>query len=269
LKLSPLLWPEALLNQLTYPLRQALRWRRPGYREAAADPAAVIAAHPQCERLQALVAAYRPALADRYDAANIIENLDVLHLLDTARSLVAWHPPATPLRVLDVGSKNFYYAAALAAFWGAQAPVASLLGVEIDAYRVYRDGYSRHDYADAYRAGLPGVEFLAADVRAVTDRFDAITLLFPFVIALPLVKWGLPVGLLAPEDVLSHVWGLLEPGGLLIIANQDEAEAAVQDAICERLHVPMAGRAALTDPILTDRPPRHLRVAVKPQPGTR
>ncbi len=267
MKLSPLLWPEALLNQLTYPLRQALRWRRPGYREAAADPAAVIAAHPRRERLLALVDTYHPALADRYDAVNLIENLDVLHLLDRARSLVAWQPPATPLRVLDVGSKNFYYAAALAAFWSSQSPVASLLGVEVDAYRVYRDGYSRHDYADAYRAGLKGVDFLAADVRAVTGRFEAITLLFPFVIALPLVKWGLPMGLLAPEDILRHVWALLEPGGLLIIANQDETEAAVQDEICDRLSIHLAGRMALTDAILADRPPRQLRVAVKPAVG--
>jgi SAM-dependent methyltransferase len=261
--LSPLLWPEALINQLTYPLRQALRWRRAGYREAAADPAAVVAGHPRHERLQALIDRYRPALQDRYDEANILENLDVLHLLDRARALVDWQPPALPLRVLDVGSKNFYYAAALSAFWSDFGPVASLLGVEVDAYRVYRDGYSRHDYADAYRAGLPGVEFLAADIRAVQRPAQAITLLFPFVVALPLVRWGLPIGLLAPEDVLRHVWSLLEPGGVLIIVNQDEAEAQAQAAICERLAVPIAARSVLADPILTQRPPRHLAVAVK------
>lgn len=261
--LSPLLWPEALINQLTYPLRQTLRWRRPGYREAAADPQRVVAAHPRRDRLQELIDRYRPALADRYDAANVLENLDVLHMLDRCRSLTDWQPPTTPLRLIDVGSKNFYYAAALAAFWSDQGPVESLLGVEVDAYRVYRDGYSRYDYADAYRAGLPGVAFQAADIRAVRQRATAITLLFPFVVALPLVRWGLPIGLLDPDAVLAHVWGLLEPGGQLILVNQDEGEAAVQSTVCERVGVPLAARAVLDDPILTGRPPRHLAVAIK------
>jgi SAM-dependent methyltransferase len=264
--LSPLLWPEALINQLTYPLRQALRWRRSGYREQAADPAAVLAAHPRRDRLDDLVARYHPALADRYDAANIVENLDVLHLLDRARALTDWQPPATPLHVLDVGSKNFYYAAALHAFWSAQAQVESLVGVEVDAYRVYRDGFSRHDYAEAYMAGLPGVDFVACDIRQVHTRAHAITLLFPFVVALPLVRWGLPIGLLAPDAVLRHVWDLLEPGGQLIIVNQDQEEAQEQDAICARVGVPVAARSVLADPILTDRPPRHISVAIKPLP---
>jgi SAM-dependent methyltransferase len=265
--LSPFLWPEALINQLTYPVRQTLRWRRRGYHEAAADPLAVITAHARQPRFAELVQRYQPALADRYDAANILENLDVLHLLDQARSLAEWSPPDTPLRVLDVGSKNFYYAAALHAFWSDIAPVESLLGVEVDAYRVYRDGYSRHDYADAYRAGLTGVDYLAADIRDVHRRVHAITLLFPFVVALPLVRWGLPIGLLAPDAVLAHVWSLLEPGGLLILVNQDQVEADEQDVVCERVGVPVAARSVLTDPILTDRPPRHMRLAIKPTTG--
>lgn len=261
--LPPWLWPEALINQVAYPLRGMLRWRRRGYREVPADVAAVIAGHPRRERLAALVERYAPALQGRHNAGNVIENLDVLHLLDRLFELAPWTPPAR-LRALDVGAKNFYYVAALHAAWSSRAPVDSLVGVEVDAYRVYRDGYSRHDYADTYRAGLAGTTFVAADIRDYHEPADVITLLFPFVMPLPLVRWGLPIGLLAPEAVLAHVWQLLAPGGLLLIVNQDEMEAAKQIALCEQLGIVPCGRSILTDPIIDDRPPRHLLAAIKP-----
>lgn len=256
-------WPELLFNQVTFALRQRLAWQRGGYREQADDPVAVAAAHPRAERLQELLARYRPALVDRCSAATILDNLDVLHMLDRVRQAVEWTAPER-IVALDVGAKNFYYAPALHAFWSAQATVDELVGVEVDAYRVYRNGYSRADYAAAYMAGLPGARFVAADIRSWHEPADVVTLMFPFVVPYPLIKWGLPLRLLAPEAILAHVWGLLKPGGLLIVINQDVVEAGAQAAVCRTVGVPIVPHVHLSDPIVTEAPPRYLAAAVKP-----
>lgn len=209
---------EALANRLFFALRSRLRWQRPGYRESGASL-------PDDALTRALLERYHPAYAGRFGQQTLQENLIWLELLDGIRDRLHWRPEG-PFQALDVGCKNFYYAPTLLAFWQSFGQPLSLTGLELDAYRVYRDRHSRADYAAWYAKDL--ATFVAGDALDHHARYHAISLFYPFVLPGPLVKWGLPLNQYRPQKLLAHVWSLLEPGGCLLVVNQGHGEWAAQ-----------------------------------------
>lgn len=258
--LSPLLWYRALVNAIAFPLRRRIAYSRAGLAPAPADPEPVIAAHPRQERMRALVQTYRPRL-DHLDERAILEVLDKLHLLDRAAEAVRWSP-AGSIAALDVGARDFRYAAALHAFWSRFAPVSALTGIELDPFQVLQGGHSRGDHGRWHAAQLPGTSFVAGDVRDLEGSFDAISMLLPFVHPLPLVAWGLPIGELRPEEIHAHVWNSLKTGGILILTNQEELEAELGGEVLARVGITPAARFAIDDPLLPQRQ-KWVTVAVK------
>ena len=214
---------------LDYPLRQALRWRRgaPALPNEPKEGLFVGDARPQANRL---IAAYGlrdwARAASRVDLATSLVYLEMLERAFTATG----HRLPDPVRALDAGPSDWFYVRVLHAFlarWGADpARSVALDGVELDAYRLYDDLRSRHDWADAYLAGLPGVRYLPGDVRRYEEAVDVAFMFYPFIFAGDHRRWGLPRRHLRPAEHLAHVAARVRPGGLLLIVNQGPAERA-------------------------------------------
>ena len=59
----------------------------------------------------------------------------------------------------DVGCASFWYAAALEAFFRPRA----MVGVDVEGYRLFKDGRTRSDYAAGYVGQRPNARFVVAD----------------------------------------------------------------------------------------------------------
>jgi hypothetical protein len=187
------------------------------------------------------------------------ETLTYLHYLDFIfRSqdllndcLFKDHAIKEPLRWLDVGAKNWAYVPALNTFlktfasWSPlDEPAYELVGIELDAYRVYANLFSRYDYAMSFTQHMPQAQYLVGDVMVHRQQYHIISHFLPFVVPEPCLKWGLPLSCFQPQAMLNHVLSLLIPGGFLIIMNQGEWERDAQQALFDRL--PETTREQLT-----------------------
>jgi len=130
------------------------------------------------------------------------------------------------LRVLDIGSKNWEYVRGEYKFFKQYCEELSLDGVEIDAYRLYSNFYSRYEYAKFYIKDLAGANYYPDDLLNIQGEYDYIIWFLPFVTKYPLKRWGLPESLFMPEKLLEHAMELLKKE--MLIVNQGEAEAEIQ-----------------------------------------
>lgn len=157
-------------------------------------------------------------------------------------------------RALDVGCKGWSYLAAQ------RAVVPSPWdGVEIDANRRVGGLQTRASIA-RWRIAQPtarGCGFIAGSVSQLPGPYRLVTWFLPFVRPEPHRRWGLPRRLFDPEGLLTHVWSIIEPGGVLIVSNQDAAEAQRQGelfASCEIDAELLGPVAADLSPFTNERP---------------
>jgi hypothetical protein len=230
-------------NHWGFWLRQRFRWRRGGYVEL--PPVCLPEEQTPLKRrldkvLQENLAGYGnfKHYQTQIPWQRFIENVVVLAQLE-ALAKTTWgtirpdnfadKPQAPRHRWLDVGAKNMSYAPALDAIarrW--LGPEYQLRGVELDGYQIYTDGYSRADYAEAFIAPYPQMQYHVADVMTIVEPFDHMTWLLPFVFEDPCLQWSLPRRYFCPEKMLAHVIGLLGPGGALWVVNQGQLEGEEQ-----------------------------------------
>lgn len=160
------------------------------------------------------------------------ETLGALDLLDRVPSALM---PPDARRALDIGSKNWAYSPALAAWFarnGKSAVARRYLGVELDAYRLYPDLTTRLSHGRANARAFSGkgleMEYRAGDLlEAVAPgdgHFQLVTWLLPFVSEEPHRAWGLPRSRFRPEALFSRAAQLMDAGGLLVMVNQGEWE---------------------------------------------
>ncbi len=225
---------KAPFDAVAFALRSRLRWRRGAPPHPNEPKDALFAGH--APSLRAALAAREAALRARYDLAALHarssaevyrENLYVLDALDAHADAL----PARPsVRALDVGSKDFCYAAALHRWLRhghTSAPrEVQLDGIEIDGHPVYRDGYARADHAEAYaREAGDGVRYRVEDFLTSADRdVDVVFFWYPFVLRYALRRWGLPGRHFAPESLFRRAADALRPGGLLVVVNHTQEE---------------------------------------------
>lgn len=126
--------------------------------------------------------------------------------------------------VLDIGSKNWFYAKGEYNFFKTFCEDFELDGVEIDAHRLYSNFYSRYETAMFYTKGLEKTNYIAGDLLSINKKYDYIIWFLPFVFEEPLKKWGLPKKHFKPEVLLSHACTLLKEGGEMLIVNQGKLE---------------------------------------------
>ncbi len=136
------------------------------------------------------------------------------------------------ISILDIGSKNWAYVRGEYNFFSQYGKNLKLDGVEIDAYRLYSNLYSRYEVAKFYIKDLDGVNYIPDDVLNIQTKYDYIIWLLPFVTIYPLKKWGLPEKYFMPERLLEHAYSILDKKMLII--NQGEEEAEIQKTLLDK-----------------------------------
>ncbi|MBQ4647233.1 MAG: hypothetical protein IJB79_07785 [Candidatus Gastranaerophilales bacterium] len=110
-------------------------------------------------------------------------------------------------------------------------------GVEIDAYRLYSNFYSRFEVAKYYIKDLKNAKYIVSNLLDINKKYDYIIWLLPFVSYEPLKYWGLPKRFFCPEKMLNHAFSLLNDGGQMLIINQGKKEALIQKELLEKLNL--------------------------------
>ncbi|MBQ4114830.1 hypothetical protein IJD34_05450 [bacterium] len=162
------------------------------------------------------------------------ENIYIKELL----SEVFQQSEKASLQILDIGCKNWFYVRGEYFYFEEFCKEFTLDGVEVDAYRLYNNLYSRYEVAKYYMQGLQNVNYIADNLLNINKKYDYIIWMLPFVIKSPHKKWGLPDSLFYPEKLLAHAYGLLNQGGQMLIVNQGEIEAEVQKSLLDKLQIP-------------------------------
>ncbi|MBK8098161.1 MAG: class I SAM-dependent methyltransferase [Planctomycetes bacterium] len=226
----------ALLRAPGNSLRFALRQRRAGggVAQVVNEGKDQLFGHLAAGERQAAARRERE-LCDRYELARLRGTSSQLHYAENVALLDLLERSAVPLagkvgrvfHAVDVGSGPFQYATALQRFLArAGGGWVALTGVEIDGHGRYPDGSTRaaHGRAHASLAGA-GVEYQVDDfTRMSLPTQDFVSMLFPFLTAYPLLRWGLPLRVLQPRRLLERAAERLRPGGVLLVVNQTGAE---------------------------------------------
>ena len=152
-------------------------------------------------------------------------------------------PQQAPLRVADVGARNFCFAPVIENFFRTLAkshppaeniPIA-IHGIEVDGYRRFKNGHTRADYGFYFAQKVQRGTFHVMDFLNFQKKLDCIFLLNPFVYRESVLHWGLPKTFLQPQKILAHCFDLLGPQGLLVLSSPTQEEWS--------LLVPMAQQA--------------------------
>jgi len=176
------------------------------------------------------------SLKENSTRRNYLENLAVIELLENSLSI---HESENSIKVLDVGSKNWFYASGEWHYfkYAGNNKEIFLDGIEIDAFRVYSDFHTRYDYAQSYIKNLENTRYIAKDFLKHDEKYDYIIWFFPFVTEFPLMEWGLPLSKFKPDEMLKHAYNSLNPNGKILIVNQDENEYALQENLIKSLNL--------------------------------
>ncbi len=170
---------------------------------------------------------YQVQFESHMTAATSLNNYEYLDILDRAWSASGLPRPEGG-ELCDVGCASFWYAATLHAFFRPRR----LLGVDIEGFRLFKDGRTRADYAAGYVSRLPDARFLVADYSSFAHRADIVTAWFPFVTPAAILAWRLPLSLLQPERLFRQIHHNLRPEGLLVMVNHGIEEAALAGELC-------------------------------------
>ena len=209
---------ESLLNTVFFYLRRRLKLTRRHYQETPCRYLCDIT-EKQRKRIEIINKKYAADFEMHLDLINALENYHILDLLDQMEQRIKT-PLPQKARLVDIGSKNFYYARCLQMFFKPD----QLAGIELDAYKMYQNFHTRLSYAQHYILNLPQTQYLAMDFLDFRGSTDIITLFLPFVVEYPLVKWTLPLSRFTPQQIFNHTFSILTEGGYLIMTNQGEEE---------------------------------------------
>lgn len=193
---------------------------------------------------------------------NYLDNLLYLELLDFC--LGDREFSNEPLRVLDVGARDWFYAGALWHFFsfaGDSSRSVRVTGFELDPYLTYIDGHSRLDFARFFSRDLPGMDYRSIDFLLCEEKADVVTIFHPFLRSYEHLEGGLPLSCFYPKDLILHSYSLLKEGGYLVIVNFDY-ETKMLLELLEELGMKVFRRGDWFSE-LADRPARHAAVVTK------
>ncbi|NNM62680.1 MAG: hypothetical protein HKM03_10965 [Steroidobacteraceae bacterium] len=229
-------------------LSEGLRATRGTYRErpCLALPPLDAAETAVIENLQTR---YQTRFERDLSAPTSLRNYEYLDVLDRAFAQAGRSPP-TGGALCDIGCANFWYVRALHAFFRP----SSLIGVEVEGYRRYRDGHTRFDYAAGYIEGLPNTRFEVADFRDFGEPADVITAWFPFVTSTAILAWRLPLSMLRPQALFGRVKRNLRADGWFVMINHGQQEASTAAELCDAAGLEQCFCAAIAGPLGTHRP---------------
>ncbi len=214
-------------------MSERARWSRGAFRET---PAQQLPALPteQSRRIAALKERYQVRFESELGIQTSLNNYEYLDILDHAWSEDQAAPGGACGRpqgmevLCDVGCASFWYAAALDAFFRPRA----LVGVDVEGYRLFKDGRRRRDYATGYVAQRPNARFVIADYLTYHEPADIITAWFPFLTPGAILAWRLPLSLLQPERLFGQIHRNLKQGGWFVMVNHGEEEGRLAHGLC-------------------------------------
>jgi SAM-dependent methyltransferase len=257
-----------LRHRFWYGLSERVRWSRGTFREA---PALQLPPLPveRSRRIAALQERYQVRFESELGVQTSLNNYEYLDILDHAWPDHAWPdtaraddaPPdhvradSAPLRpqgmerLCDVGCASFWYAAALDAFFRPRA----MVGVDVEGYRLFRDGRTRGDYAAGYVGQRPNARFVVADYVTYRESADVITAWFPFLTPGAILAWRLPLSLLEPERLVRQIHHNLKRGGTFLMVNHGVEEAASAHRLCIAAGFELAWQCPAFSPLSLNR----------------
>lgn len=142
------------------------------------------------------------------------------------------------INVLDIGCKNWFYAQAEFDFFNELFSEVFLDGVELDAYRLYSNFYSRYETAKFYTKDLKNTTYIPNNLLNINKKYDYIIWFLPFVVENPHIFWGLPKKYFYPKRLLKHAYNILNSNGQMLIINQGKDEKDVQEKFLKELNIP-------------------------------
>lgn len=138
-------------------------------------------------------------------------------------------------RAVDVGAKNFSLAPVIDEAFKRQKCEVEIHGIEVDAYRRLRDGYTRADYGRYFAKRARRAAYHPINFLSFQQSCDFAFLLHPFVSKEPLLAWGLPIQYLQPEKIFEHAFSILSSRkGVLILSHPSEDEFALGCEIAKK-----------------------------------
>ncbi len=233
---------------LGFQLSQKIRWKGLPIKEAAHDE--LNSYFPPTERGRQLVDRYGLVpWSGKLSRSTWDELLGTLDLLDQipvhffGEGAGKGAKDGRVFNALDVGAKSWRYLGALKSWlerqFSADVGSIALTGVELDAFRLYRNLRTGFSYGRYFAKQFSEEKFCcryeAMDVLDWQKRADLISWFFPFVTPSAHLAWGLPEKLFEPAAIFSHVERLLYPGGRLLMANPGEWEWEIAKQLMGRL----------------------------------
>ena len=218
-------------NSFDFFLRNRIIFSRKNYYEKAQNVSDIFVDDEEENFYNRLKDKYGDGLEKDLNKRNFLENIYFLNIFDKYISL----NKSDNITVLDIGSKNWSYVKSEYMYFKSKYENFVLNGIELDAYRLNSNFYTRYEIAKFYTKGLNNTNYIAGDFMAHEQKYDCIIWILPFVTQYPLIKWGLPLKYFQPENMLLHAFNLLKEGGEMLIINQGEKEYEIQQKLIKNL----------------------------------
>jgi len=220
-------------NNIDFFLRNKLIISRKNYFEKSENKANVFKNEIQIKTFEKLKNTYNLELLNNTTIQNYLENLYFINLFDNIFS----KEYKENISILDIGSKNWSYVKSEYIFFKNYSNNFKLNGIELDAYRLCTNLYSRYEIAKFHIQNLENTNYIVDDFLNHQQKYDFIIWILPFITQYPLVKWGLPLKYFKPEKMLLHAFNLLNKDGKLLIINQNKKEYEIQKQLNEQLNL--------------------------------
>lgn len=248
-----------LKNKFDFFLRQHINFSRKNYFEQNEQKNNLFKNKKTIEREEILFEKYDlEYLKSNSTRRNYLENLYTIDLLDRYLNVEAQET----LNVLDIGSKNWFYAKSEYFFFKKLCKNLQLDGIEIDSNRLYNNFYSRVQVAKFHIKNLEGANYIEGNFLNHQGNYDYIIWILPFVFEHPHLKWGLPISYFQPEKMLTKAYNCLNKGGKIFIINQGRAEFMAQKFLCKRLKISCIELGEVKSDFLSYKP-RYLTIIEK------
>lgn len=171
------------------------------------------------------------------DTATYERTLYCLDLLAQCFDDISW-PGLSPLQVLDVGTRQWSYAGALARYFRQKGSLA-LMGIDIDPWFYDRNNLSHLTQAEFY-AKLAKATFREANFLDLHETWQVICHFLPLIWPPNALRWRLPLARHHPESLLLHTWACLKPQGTALLYNGTLFEYQQMIGLLQQLQIPIA-----------------------------
>lgn len=243
-------------NTLDYPIRKLIKWKRPlppiqnEHKENLFEYLSLTEqneAENTAKRL--LTNNHLNKFFNTSSRENYRETLFYIQMLEQAFKGSRVTLPQT-ITAADIGPGHWFYVQGLLkilTWWNASKHrQVEIYGFEADPYRVYVDLHSRYDHAKAHIRNKETLFFIPGPFKQIRNKYDVITMFFPFVFLNDHLQWGLPIKDFDPLKLLLQAWESLKPNGVLVIINQGGNEHQQQKKFLSQANINIAHAFSFT-----------------------